>query len=39
MHIVKTTTGVKNFLRSRGGERIDNDPSYDGCGDEEKSRV
>lgn len=37
-----TATGVKNFLRSRregcrGG--IDDDPSYGGCGDEEKSQV
>lgn len=40
---VETTTEVKNFLWSRGGgrrgRRIDDDPSYDGCGDEEKSRV
>lgn len=41
MHIAGTTTGVKNFLRSRvggrrGGDR-DYDPSHGGCDDEEKS--
>lgn len=41
MRIAGTSTGVKNFLRSReggcrGGNR-DYDPSHGGCDDEEKS--
>jgi len=43
MHIVESTTGVKNFFYDRAeediGERIGDDPSYDGYGNEEKSQV
>jgi len=43
MHIAESTTGVKNFFYDRAeedvGERIGDDPSCDGYGDEEKSQV